>query len=134
MRIMFAPEALADVMTAILLCPVEISGLGRIERMGEREFLVKEVVIFEQSCSSASTEFDPETPEAVIATMATQVDVVSGDRDMGGTMRLGAYDSTLKAGSKIAEKAISLELPIPPKVLPASRPHRAMKNFASARR
>ena len=33
MRIMFAPEALADVMTAILLCPVEISGLGRIERM-----------------------------------------------------------------------------------------------------
>jgi len=60
MRIMFAPEALADVMTAILLCPVEISGLGRIERMGEREFLVKEAVIFEQSCSSASTEFDPE--------------------------------------------------------------------------
>ena len=60
MRIMFAPEALADIMTAILLCPVEISGLGRIERMGEREFLVKEVVIFEQGCSSASTEFDPE--------------------------------------------------------------------------
>ena len=49
-----------------------------------------------------STEFDPETPEAVIATMATQVDVVSGDRDMGGTMRLGSYPATLQHGSVTA--------------------------------
>jgi CTP synthase len=49
-----------------------------------------------------STEFDPETPEAVIATMATQVDVVSGARDMGGTMRLGSYPATLQHGSVTA--------------------------------
>ncbi len=49
-----------------------------------------------------STEFDPETPEAVIATMATQLDVVSGQRDMGGTMRLGSYPATLQHGSVTA--------------------------------
>ena len=49
-----------------------------------------------------STEFDPETPEAVIATMATQVDVVPGERDMGGTMRLGSYPATLQHGSVTA--------------------------------
>jgi len=49
-----------------------------------------------------STEFDPETPEAVIATMATQVDVVSGERDMGGTMRLGSYPAILQHGSVTA--------------------------------
>ena len=49
-----------------------------------------------------STEFDPETPEAVIATMATQLDVVSGERDMGGTMRLGSYPASLQHGSVVA--------------------------------
>ncbi len=42
-----------------------------------------------------SAEFDPDTPHPVIATMADQVDVVAGDRDMGGTMRLGAYPAVL---------------------------------------
>ena len=37
-----------------------------------------------------SAEFDPDTPHAVISTMADQVDVVAGERDMGGTMRLGS--------------------------------------------
>ena len=45
-----------------------------------------------------STEFDPETPHPVIATMADQVDVVAGERDMGGTMRLGAYPAGAGAG------------------------------------
>ena len=36
-----------------------------------------------------SAEFDPATPDPVVATMADQEDVVAGDRDMGGTMRLG---------------------------------------------
>ena len=36
-----------------------------------------------------SAEFDPATPDPVIATMADQQDVVAGERDMGGTMRLG---------------------------------------------
>jgi CTP synthase len=46
-----------------------------------------------------SAEFDADTPHAVIATMADQVDVVAGDRDMGGTMRLGSYPATLVEGS-----------------------------------
>jgi len=48
---------------------------------------------------ASSTEFDPETPNPIIATMADQHDVVAGERDMGGTMRLGMYPAALKAGS-----------------------------------
>jgi CTP synthase len=46
-----------------------------------------------------SAEFDADTPHAVIATMADQLDVVAGDRDMGGTMRLGSYPANLLEGS-----------------------------------
>ena len=46
-----------------------------------------------------STEFDPETPYPVIATMAGQRDVVAGERDMGGTMRLGRWPARLLPGS-----------------------------------
>jgi CTP synthase len=49
-----------------------------------------------------STEFDERTPHPVISTMADQRDVVAGERDMGGTMRLGAYPATLAAGSVAA--------------------------------
>jgi CTP synthase len=49
-----------------------------------------------------SAEFDPETPHPVIATMSEQVDVVAGQRDMGGTMRLGAYPAHLSEGSVVA--------------------------------
>ncbi|GGP76302.1 CTP synthase [Streptosporangium pseudovulgare] len=48
---------------------------------------------------AGSTEFDPETPHPVISTMADQKDVVAGDRDMGGTMRLGLYPAKLTEGS-----------------------------------
>jgi len=51
---------------------------------------------------AASTEFEPDTPYPVIATMAEQVDIVSGEGDMGGTMRLGAYPAELVKGSKVA--------------------------------
>ena len=53
-----------------------------------------------------SAEFeDPDAPTAhpVIATMADQVEVVSGDKDMGGTMRLGVYPCHLLSGSLAAE-------------------------------
>ena len=50
-----------------------------------------------------STEFDPDTPDPVIATMADQEDVVAGERDMGGTMRLGLYPATLAEGSLVRE-------------------------------
>jgi CTP synthase len=49
-----------------------------------------------------STEFEPDSPHPVIATMADQVDVVAGERDMGGTMRLGAYPAALQSGSIVA--------------------------------
>jgi CTP synthase len=48
-----------------------------------------------------SAEFDPETPHPVVATMADQHDVVAGERDMGGTMRLGAYSAVLTDGSLV---------------------------------
>ena len=49
-----------------------------------------------------SAEFDPTTEHPVIATMADQVDVVAGDRDMGGTMRLGSYPAELTPDSIVA--------------------------------
>ena len=50
-----------------------------------------------------SREFDPDTTDPVIATMDEQVDVVAGERDMGGTMRLGSYPAVLAAGSVAAQ-------------------------------
>ncbi len=46
-----------------------------------------------------SAEFDAATPDPVIATMPDQQDVVAGDRDMGGTMRLGLWETTLRKGT-----------------------------------
>ncbi|WP_442916415.1 CTP synthase [Lentzea sp. DG1S-22] len=48
-----------------------------------------------------SSEFE-EGGSPVISTMADQEDVVSGQRDMGGTMRLGAYVAKLTPGSVVA--------------------------------
>src|SRR4051794_25933851 len=50
-----------------------------------------------------SAEFEPETAHPVIATMASQVAVVSGEADLGGTMRLGAYPANLVPGSTVAQ-------------------------------
>ena len=50
-----------------------------------------------------SAEFDPETKEPVISTMQNQEDIVAGNGDMGGTMRLGLYPAVLAAGSLVAE-------------------------------
>lgn len=52
---------------------------------------------------ASSTEFDPEAPHPVIATMAEQVDILSGGGDMGGTMRLGLYEAALAEGSLVRE-------------------------------
>jgi len=49
-----------------------------------------------------SLEFDESTPHPVVSTMADQRDVVSGERDMGGTMRLGLYPAKLAEGSQVA--------------------------------
>jgi len=52
---------------------------------------------------AASTEFDPETPEPVIATMDEQLAFVEGAGDLGGTMRLGLYPAALKEGTVVRE-------------------------------
>jgi CTP synthase len=49
-----------------------------------------------------SAEFEENCDYPVIATMVSQEDVVRGERDMGGTMRLGLYPAHLKAGSIVA--------------------------------
>jgi CTP synthase len=52
---------------------------------------------------AGSTEFDPDSPEPVIATMAEQEAYVEGAGDLGGTMRLGLYPADLTPGSVVAE-------------------------------
>jgi CTP synthase len=52
---------------------------------------------------ASSSEFDPGTPHPVIATLAEQQQIVSGDGDLGGTMRLGAYPAVLADGSLVRE-------------------------------
>jgi CTP synthase len=48
---------------------------------------------------TTSTEFEPDCPAPVISLMANQREV----KDMGGTMRLGAYAAKLRNGSKAAQ-------------------------------
>ena len=50
-----------------------------------------------------SAEFEPETPDPVISTMADQREAVAGEADLGGSMRLGAYPAVLEPGSVVAE-------------------------------
>ncbi|MCO1577998.1 CTP synthase [Crossiella sp. SN42] len=50
-----------------------------------------------------SAEFDESAKHPVISTMADQQDVVAGERDMGGTMRLGSYPAKLVPGSQVAK-------------------------------
>jgi CTP synthase len=50
---------------------------------------------------AGSTEFDT-TAQPVIATMDEQLDIVAGDGDLGGTMRLGLYAADLREGSIVA--------------------------------
>lgn len=52
---------------------------------------------------AASTEFDPDCPEPVIATMEEQKSFVEGAGDLGGTMRLGLYPASLADGSVVRE-------------------------------
>ncbi|MBA3528212.1 MAG: gamma-glutamyl-gamma-aminobutyrate hydrolase family protein, partial [Propionibacteriaceae bacterium] len=51
-----------------------------------------------------SSEFCPDTPHPVIATMAEQIAILAGDGDLGGSMRLGAYPAELLAGSVVAKR------------------------------
>ena len=50
---------------------------------------------------AASSEFDPDTPAPVVATMAEQRAIISGAGDLGGSMRLGSYPADLLPGSLV---------------------------------
>lgn len=50
-----------------------------------------------------STEFDAETTDPVIVTMADQVSILSGDGDLGASMRLGSYEAKLTANSLVKD-------------------------------
>ena len=52
---------------------------------------------------AGSSEFDPDGPEPVIATMEEQKSFVEGAGDLGGTMRLGLYPAELAEGSVVRE-------------------------------
>ncbi|MCB9441874.1 MAG: CTP synthase [Mycolicibacterium sp.] len=51
---------------------------------------------------AGSEEFDPDGANPVISTMADQREIVSGEADLGGTMRLGAYPAVLLPDSVVA--------------------------------
>jgi CTP synthase len=57
-----------------------------------------------------SAEFLPDTGSHVIATMDDQKNIVSGQGDMGGTMRLGLYKASLTPGSIVATTYGSTEI------------------------
>jgi CTP synthase len=50
---------------------------------------------------ASSAEFDPQSPFPVVATMADQRHIVTGEGDLGGTMRLGAYAAHLAPESLV---------------------------------
>lgn len=51
---------------------------------------------------ASSTEFDEKAAEPVIATMEEQLQAVSGEADLGGSMRLGSYPAKLAEDSVAA--------------------------------
>lgn len=51
---------------------------------------------------ASSSEFDSSTLNPVIATMSEQLEVIAGDKDMGGSMRLGSYPARLKSESLVS--------------------------------
>lgn len=53
---------------------------------------------------ASSTEFDEKAAEPVIATMEEQLQAVSGEADLGGSMRLGSYPA------KLAEDSVAARL------------------------
>lgn len=52
---------------------------------------------------ASSTEFDDNPEHPVIATMEEQLAFVGGEGDLGGTMRLGAWEAALTPGSQVAK-------------------------------
>jgi len=52
---------------------------------------------------ASSAEFDSTTDHPIVATMQSQLGIVDGQGDLGGTMRLGEYVAELAEGSLVRE-------------------------------
>lgn len=50
-----------------------------------------------------SAEFDPDSPCPVISTMSSQAQVIAGQQDLGGSMRLGSFPAVLEPDSLVAK-------------------------------
>ncbi len=59
-RVFITPEAKRMLDLYVTLCPLEISGLGTVERYG-RDFLITAVSLFPQEVTGGSTELDADT-------------------------------------------------------------------------
>ncbi|HON75196.1 MAG TPA: CTP synthase, partial [Dermatophilaceae bacterium] len=59
---------------------------------------------------ASSSEFDPATPNPVVATMEEQKAYVEGAGNLGGTMRLGTYPAVLRPGSVVARTYAATEV------------------------
>ncbi|MFN8084584.1 MAG: CTP synthase [Dermatophilaceae bacterium] len=59
---------------------------------------------------ASSSEFDPSTPNPVVATMEEQKAYVEGAGNLGGTMRLGTYPAVLRPGSVVAKAYAATEV------------------------
>ena len=57
-----------------------------------------------------SAEFTPDSGSHVISTMDGQHEIIAGEANMGGTMRLGLYMASLTPGSIVAQTYGSLEI------------------------
>jgi hypothetical protein len=57
-EVLIDPVALADILLAVALTPVEVSGLGRVERNGRTYSIAPDIVVFRQTCSMGGTQFD----------------------------------------------------------------------------
>lgn len=57
--VIFDPLALADILLAVHVTPVEVSGLGQVEKNGDVYTIKKDLLILEQTCSQVETDFLP---------------------------------------------------------------------------
>lgn len=70
--------------------------------LGLQAMVIEAATNMANIADASSTEFNPETSNPVVTTLQSQVEILQGSGDMGGTMRLGAYPAELTPGSIVA--------------------------------
>ncbi|MEZ4378385.1 MAG: CTP synthase [Gemmatimonadales bacterium] len=93
-----------------MICAIEHARTHRLPFFGICLGLQVAIIEFARHVAgmpeTTSTEFAPDCPDPVIALMASQRDV----KDLGGTMRLGAYAARLREGSRVAAAYGTVEI------------------------